>query len=417
MAQGHHQIITKPRLYVSYPLYLYAMGGLDFVGGYNHSSPENTLSKEDIYNLISLDPSKSVTISGQQDVFYNLMPKHDMTDSEYMTSPQTHIPANFLFDTVNTYAMVLGSTTSSTPHAYPYGLDYNDSNNYGTPFENSTLTPFKMLGGSNWGDMIDEYVESEDIESIINYPPEYKGFSAWRLKYMPQMPEGPDYLGEVDSFLWEQLWTTWMENHISNGTYFTKHMGFTLEEGTYGSLLYGKFFDLPQNAELSQSVSFNYGRKQRKSISGKTLSSLQYDRPDEWASGEPFGLGSSKNNPYRRSGVRTWDVAFTSLEPKHLMSQNIMENSNGYEAQDNHSTINDNLNPVSSLYNSFNSVDFQNNVMKYTMGGHLPMVLCTDTNDTSPSNWAIVRIKQESLQITQKSPNLYSFKMTLEEQI
>ena len=32
MAQGHHQIITKPRLYMSYPLYLYAMGGLDLVG-------------------------------------------------------------------------------------------------------------------------------------------------------------------------------------------------------------------------------------------------------------------------------------------------------------------------------------------------------------------------------------------------
>ena len=188
-------------------------------------------------------------------------------------------------------------------------------------------------------------------------------------------------------------------------------------ESEVGSILYGKFWDFPQNAELSQSMSFSYRRKQNKSVSGKTLSSLQYDRPDEWVSGEPFGLGSTKNNPYRRSGVRTWDVAFTSLEPKHLMSQNIMENYYGYEAQDNHSTVNNNLDPVSSLYNSFNSVDFQNNVMKFTMGGHLPMVLCTDANDTSPSNWAIVRIKQDTLQITQKSPNLYSFKMTLEEQI
>jgi len=34
MAQGHHQIITKPRLYISYPLYLYAMGGLDMVRNY-----------------------------------------------------------------------------------------------------------------------------------------------------------------------------------------------------------------------------------------------------------------------------------------------------------------------------------------------------------------------------------------------
>ena len=379
MAQGHHQIITKPRLYMSYPLYLYAMGGLDLVG-----TNSDQLTKEDIYRLISLNPSKSTTIPADTTIWYNLIPKGDIGDYSYYAN-SAFVDANWLFDATNTYSMILGhnfATTQTKFMAVPYDLSYLDfweqDEGFIVPFGTDSLTPIEVE------------VEQDDITPIKNYNydtvAEYNGWSAYKIDFIPNS---------------------------------AKHMGVTFEdnESEVGSILYGKFWDFPQNAELSQSMSFSYGRKQSKSVSGKTLSSLQYDRPDEWVSGEPFGLGSTKNNPYRRSGVRTWDVAFTSLEPKHLMSQNIMENSNGYEAQDNHSTVNNNLDPVSSLYNSFNSVDFQNNVMKFTMGGHLPMVLCTDANDTSPSNWAIVRIKQDTLQITQKSPNLYSFKMTLEEQI
>ena len=410
MAQGHHQIITKPRLYMSYPLYLYAMGGLDLVG-----TNSDQLTKEDIYRLISLNPSKGTTIPADTTIWYNLTPKRDMSDLEYYQSPSFQY-ANWLFDSTNTYSMILGhnfATTQTKFMTLPYGLSYLDyweqDDGLVVPFGTDYLSPNALAGYGDgyatddtdwqWNPNI-----TDDITPIKNYDylsvPEYDGWSAYGINFMPTV----------------NPWDDWNTNSAA------RHMGITMHnnngnESEVGSILYGKFWDFPQNAELSQSMSFSYGRKQSKSVSGKTLSSLQYDRPDEWVSGEPFGLGSTKNNPYRRSGVRTWDVAFTSLEPKHLMSQNIMENSNGYEAQDNHSTVNNNLDPVSSLYNSFNSVDFQNNVMKFTMGGHLPMVLCTDANDTSPSNWAIVRIKQDTLQITQKSPNLYSFKMTLEEQI
>ena len=176
--------------------------------------------------------------------------------------------------------------------------------------------------------------------------------------------------------------------------------------------MFGKFFDLPQNAELNTKIEFKYGNKSKTSISGKTISTLNWSKPDNWIT-EPFGLGNETfDNPFRKNGRRIWSISFSSLLPKYVTSQNMMLNSNGFTAQDNHSTGADG---ESSLYNAYNSTDFYTNCVKMTMGGHLPMVLCIDQNDTSPSNWAIVRMSKYT--ITQKTPNLYNFRISLVEQI
>ena len=105
-------------------------------------------------------------------------------------------------------------------------------------------------------------------------------------------------------------------------------------------------------------------------------------------------------------------MSFDSLAPDKVMPQNMMMNSNGYTAQDNHTLdAND-----SSLYNINNSEDFYSAVVHKTMGGHLPMVLQIDSSDNSPSNFAIVRMNKDYT-VTQKSPLLFSYSITLTEQI
>ena len=63
MANSYLQIPYKPRLYVSYPLFQFANGGLDyyyFGGGNSDSNAE--MPQEDFIRLIQLDPSDTVTL-------------------------------------------------------------------------------------------------------------------------------------------------------------------------------------------------------------------------------------------------------------------------------------------------------------------------------------------------------------------
>ena len=184
-----------------------------------------------------------------------------------------------------------------------------------------------------------------------------------------------------------------------------------------GSLFFGKIFSFPQNTDLAQTITTDYGVKQKQTISGKTISTANWTKPNNWIT-EPFGLSEPPSergdNFQRRSGRRSWTISFDSLAPEKVMNQLMMMNSNGWTAQDNHTTQADG---IKSEYNINNAVDFYTNVVHRTMGGHLPMMLQIDADDPSPQNFAIVRLSGNSLQITQKTPNLYNIKLKLTEQI
>ena len=193
-----------------------------------------------------------------------------------------------------------------------------------------------------------------------------------------------------------------------------QNQSFTETPIQIGSIMWGKTFTFPQNCNLNTTTTFDYGIKQKQTAAGKTISTANWTKPNNWIT-EPFGLtepfGERGDNFQRRSGRRTWSLSFDSLGPEKVMNQLMMMNSNGWTAQDNHSVAADGK----SLYNINNAVDFYTNVVHRTMGGHLPMVLQLDKNDTSPQNFAIVRMG--NYKITQKSPNLYSFSLKLTEQI
>ena len=181
-----------------------------------------------------------------------------------------------------------------------------------------------------------------------------------------------------------------------------------------GSLLFGKSYEFPQNTTLSTTTKFEYGVKQKTTTSGKTISTANWTKPNNWIT-EPFGLGpQAGDNFQRRSGRRSWKMSFDSLAPDKVMNQNMMMNDNNYTYQDNHE---EGASDNTSLYNINNSTDFYTNVIHKCINNHLPLVLQIDKNDNSPSGFAIVRIKSKSYQVKQKSPNLYTIQVEFIEQI
>jgi len=352
MANSYYQTITKPKLYVSYPLWQYANGALDYTSS-------GFISNEDMIKMIQLDPSKinSILPETNDNVFsYKILPQSDdftdVIDSGLWN-----------FD----FCAILGHNFASAG-AYPIIRGFNPPS----------------------ADVI-------STSNIVNHSPtsapEYDGWSLFNLDDKPT--------GDKNQFM------IGIEPEGENYNDFPILIG---------NIMWGRSFTFPQNANLSQTITTDYGVRQKQTITGKTISSANWTKVNNWIT-EPFGLteppSERGDNFQRRSGRRSWKISFDSLAPDKVMNQLMMMNSNGWTAQDNHTTQADG---IKSEYNINNAVDFYTNVVHRTMGGHLPMMLQLDADDPSPQNFAIVRMGSK-YSITQKSPNLYNISLTLTEQI
>ena len=184
-----------------------------------------------------------------------------------------------------------------------------------------------------------------------------------------------------------------------------------------GSFLWGKKFVAPQNVDVSQTHSVSYGYKSKKSVSGKTISTLNYSKTGKWLldAWELDGNTSdTRNEPTNsRNGIRTWSVNFSFLQDSKMMAQNNMLNSNNWtqDTQGEYLTGSD----VPSASDTNNSTDFYTSVIKMTMGGHLPLVVNINSDSTNSDQWAIVRISDYS--ISQTNPKFLNYKLVLEEQV
>tara|TARA_R110002012_G_scaffold76591_5_gene193256 strand:+ start:14991 stop:16046 length:1056 start_codon:yes stop_codon:yes gene_type:complete len=314
--------------------------------------------QEDLIRMITLDPSNTTELFPNPDfnvLSYRVVPSYD----DFTDLLKSNL---WNFD----YVMLLGHNLSSAG------------------------SKIKVQANNDSANVIDL-----NTQNIVNHTPngvpEYDG---WSLLNLVDKPNSDSYRFRI---------------------------GFEPENDTFnevplqlGSILWGKSFEFPQNTNLSTTTTFSYGIKQKTTISGKTISNANWTKPNNWIT-EPFGLGDERGDNYqRRSGVRSWKVSFDSLAPDKVMNQNMMMNSNGYTAQSDHSTGADG---IESLYNINNGVDIFTSVINKTNASHLPMVMQIDKDDNSPSNFAIVRIKEGSYKITQKSPLLFNISFTLQEQI
>ena len=191
-----------------------------------------------------------------------------------------------------------------------------------------------------------------------------------------------------------------------------------------GSILYGKSWTAPINVNVGQSYSVDYSSKQQKTISGKTLSTLNFDKVSNWGNLPAWELMTDSENTFsetgqntsyrgnQRTGVRKWNVNFSMLNDSDILSQNQMITNNGWN-QDTASDYSLGANGE-SLYNNQNSPNFLNSVWKYTQGSHLPVVV-NISDSKNADQWAIVRITKMTMK--ESNPKFIDISMTLEEQV
>jgi len=139
-----------------------------------------------------------------------------------------------------------------------------------------------------------------------------------------------------------------------------------------GSIFMGKYYDMPHSFDLSLTMSHSYeGIKQITTKGGSTLSNASYYKSPKWGDLEAWELfnpnpAATYSKPYQSSSRRTWDLSFSFVSDKNLEPYNYT----GYEwSSDTDTNIQAEL-PAQD--------NFFSDVLRYTMGGHLPFIFCPD---------------------------------------
>ena len=296
MANSYYQTPTTPRLYISYPLYQYASGALDRVI-LNASHLQDT-TEEDLIRMIQLDPSNVTRLPITTDATYNYF-------------------SNFRYSVIEEEQRLAGYDMTQNPQIWNFNYAMILGHNFNTANARVTFKA-KHEGGSS---------SILNVNSLVNYSfqdvPEYDGWSLAELTDT-SAPQNDSYDFSI----------TIDDTTSGSGA----GVGYNTNELQIGSWLWGRYFDFPRHCNLSTSLSHSYGVKQKQTIAGKTISTANWTKTNNWIT-EPFGLGSeNKDNFRRRSSRRTWSISFDSLDPKYVMNQNPMLNDNAWKAQDNHST-------------------------------------------------------------------------------
>ena len=272
------------------------------------------------------------------------------------------IPDNWNFD----FGMILG----------------HNFNNY------LTYQPYSFTGEND--PIRDTIIHGDSLVNYNNFgPAQYNGWGAFELN---NLPTDKNWIGIDET-----------------------HEGVLVVTDTYiGSVLFGKKWEAPFNVNLNSSIHYNYGNKIRKTMGGKTLSQMNYYKPNKWGELDAWELEEEipEKQADSRNGVRRWDVSMSFLQDKDILPQNMMSNSNSW-TRDSDSEYYVGADGT-SLYNSKDGRDFYTSVIKMTMGNHLPVVV-NISDSKNPDQWAIVRITKYTIRNT--NPKFIDVTLTLEEQV
>lgn len=170
-------------------------------------------------------------------------------------------------------------------------------------------------------------------------------------------------------------------------------------------------YTFPVSCDLKMNMSIRMdGIKSTKSPSGIDLVNYKYLGPSKWG-GEfyPFEV-ESPGTSFPRNGRREWSLSWNDLTESQLLPEYYagaydgLTDSNGTSAG---STSSGDLVDSSS--------SFFSKVLHKTMGGKLPMVMQIDKDNYNADQFALVRIKMNSIKIQQTSNKIYRINLKIEE--
>ena len=210
-----------------------------------------------------------------------------------------------------------------------------------------------------------------------------------------------------------------LKNNVTATGGFNFEVGDILKIGTFS---FGKYFDLPHNADVDVSLGFDFsGITRNKTASGDILTQINYKRP-KW--GDLRAWTNIDLTPYQEQGIdpkqalldqdysttglqgrRSWNLSFSYISKDDMFPKNFDGNMGGdYESTELGELSTFTWDEDSSIVSSWANA---------TLGFQLPFILQPDKNK---QDFAIVKAKANSIKVSQQAPMLYKFSITLIEQ-
>ena len=360
-----YQNVSTPRFYVDIFTYLQAIGQYTGIGEHDNYDVDVVGDSQ-----FGLNPTPQVTITSQsgQDSSWNVPYTFGVPLTPFLSSS----------DNTN-FAAILGHNMASW---------VNGDNNQGLALSihNSSVNPItgyeeianaKNDGTSGWGEQL---------------APDLDGFSIYRF-----INHGTELYDNNGDYLFNF--------YAKNADYSSpsnNEMG--LNPVKIGSIAMGRYYDMPVAPDLSLSLEHDYsGIKKTTSMSGASFSNASWIKPPKWGDKEAWQLGDF---PRLYSGRRIWDLSFSYISDSDLEPRN-------------YTGITELIEP--------NDATWFENVLRYTMGGHLPFIFQPDKDatytwtDEDPPHiteipeFAICRFDMNSFKREQVAPGVYNIKIKVKE--
>jgi hypothetical protein len=184
-----------------------------------------------------------------------------------------------------------------------------------------------------------------------------------------------------------------------------------------GTLFIGNSYTFPHNPNLSMTVSKTFdGIRSSKTKGGHTTSNIDFIGNPDWSGHNAWELWEAEETKLNlgRLGRRSWKLTFDLVSESDVFGALEQSNILPFTSTD---AYPDGSGDTFAGYDNpmLEDSNFINSVWIPTLGGTIPMLVQLDDSHNRPDNFAIVTIKQNSLNVTPKAPNLYTFSMTLEE--
>ena len=178
-----------------------------------------------------------------------------------------------------------------------------------------------------------------------------------------------------------------------------------------GRVAIGKYYDMPHSPDLSLTMSHSYeGIKQITTKGGSTLSNANYHKPPKWGENrEAWQLGDF---PYYYNGRRSWDLSFSFISDSDIEPYSYYGNKYTSDTIETNPTIQEGTD------------NWFQNVLYYTMGGHLPFIFCPDPSivyydgagePPRVPEFAICRFDMSTFKRTQVAHKMYTISVKLRE--
>ena len=266
-------------------------------------------------------------------------------------------------------------------------------------------------------------VENVNVVGVLGHNLGSASITNINILYRPSDLNGYPHINLTDDFVINAELSTYLFNPSLDGFTLISADGSTSDsldpinlqfqiQGTttnnlhkIGSLLVGRYYDMPHSAELSLNLSHEYdGIKKQETAGGSTLSYANYYKPPDWGDLQAWQLDGWDR---KYSGRRVWDLTFnhlsdSDLEPKHYNM--------------------DSTHPDWKLNSDGDNIgNWFTNVIHYTNGGQLPFIFCPDPSITYSTatntipEFAICRFDMKTFKRSQVANGVYNIKVKIKE--